>query len=105
MTFAAEQHFLFVTRWLAAVYMLAGSVSNDGRAAEQPGFLRMRGVGEPPVTPADRPCEMSSAHLQDLLNLCCRQAARVADFSENSLLSVRFPGLSIITLLDSVHVT
>lgn len=48
---AAEQHFLFVTRWLAAAYMLAGSVSNDGRAAEQPGFLRIRGVEEPPPLP------------------------------------------------------
>ncbi len=79
MTFAAEQHFLFVTRWLAAAYMLAGSVSNDGRAAEQPGFLRICGVGDPPpVTPADRPCEMSSAHLLDLQNFYCRQAAGVA---------------------------
>lgn len=61
---AAEQHFLFVTRWLAAAYMLAGSESNDGRAREQPGFLWIYGVVEhppppppSPVTPADRPCE------------------------------------------------
>lgn len=45
---AAKQHFLFVTLWLAAAYMLAGSVSNDGRAREQPGFLWIHGVGEHP---------------------------------------------------------
>ncbi len=82
------------------LYMLAGCVSNDGRAAEQPGFLQIHGLGE---NPSRYPCwqalwdELSSfaGFTEFLLQTGGRSGSARPDFSKSSLLSFRFPGLSI----------